>query len=121
MNNCFDSIIARFNKIADVYVEKYDKGKLMIPRDVAISIVRDTEQNYKKSFCESLSKYEVHQREWNSGNIVAVIFASNSLEECKEFADKWNAMTDKLYEGKNIGDEYCYFANVYNNEFDKYE
>lgn len=120
MNNCFDSIIARFNKIADIYVEEYDKGKLIIPKDIAIGIVRDTEKNYKKYLCESLYKFEVHQREWNSGNIVAVIFVSDTLKECKEFADKWNNMTDRLYEGKSIGDEYRHFASVYNNQIDKY-
>ena len=65
-------------------------------------------------------KYEVHQREWNSGNIVAIIFASNLLEDCRDFADKWNDMTDKLYEAKCIDDKYCHFADVYNNENDKY-
>ena len=33
-------------------------------------------------------KYEVHQREWNSGNIVAIIFASNTLSECINFKEK---------------------------------
>lgn len=64
--------------------------------------------------------YEVHQREWNSGNIVAIIFASNILEECIEFCKKWNENMGKLYEGKNIGDEYCHFADVYNNDTDEY-
>lgn len=121
MDNCFDSIVSRFNKIADVYVEKYDKGKLMIPRDIAIDIVRNTEQNYKKYSCkESPYKFEVHQREWNSGNIVTVIFGSNTLRECKEFAEKWNDMTDKLYEGKSIDDKYYHFVSVYDNELDEY-
>ena len=33
-------------------------------------------------------KYEVHQREWNNGNIVAVIFVSNSLSECMDFKEE---------------------------------
>ena len=65
-------------------------------------------------------KYEVHQREWNSGNIITTIFASNTLTECEEFAEKWNDMTDKLYEGKSIEDEYCHFASVYDNQVDDY-
>lgn len=65
-------------------------------------------------------KYEVHQREWNSGNIVAIIFASNTLSECINFKEKWNNAMDKLYEGKSIGDEYCHFASTYNNQTEEY-
>ena len=65
-------------------------------------------------------KYEVHQRNWNSGNSIAVVFASNSLSECNDFKEEWNNTMDRLYEGKSIGDEYCNFASIYNNQTEDY-
>ena len=64
--------------------------------------------------------YEVHQREWNSGNKVAVIFKSKNLQECIDFRNKWEQAIDKLYEGTHVGDECCYFASVYNTEKNDY-
>lgn len=64
--------------------------------------------------------YEVHQREWNSGNKVAVIFKSKNLQECIDFRQKWEQVMDKLYEGTHVGDECCHFASVYNPEKDDY-
>lgn len=64
--------------------------------------------------------YEVHQRGWNSGVSVATIFKSNDLKECEEFVEAWNNAMDLVYEGKHIGDEYYYFASVYNTKTNKY-
>ena len=65
-------------------------------------------------------KYGVHQREWNNGNIVAVIFVLNSLSECMDFKEEQNNVMDRLYEGKSIGDEYLNFASIYNNQTEEY-
>ena len=64
--------------------------------------------------------YEVHQREWNSGNKVAIIFKSKDLQECLNFKNAWSLSMDKLYEGTHVGDECCHFASIYNTEKDDY-
>lgn len=56
MNEYFESIIKRFNKIADIYVEKYDRGKLIIEKDVAVAIVLDELNSYEKEYWKSISK-----------------------------------------------------------------
>lgn len=64
--------------------------------------------------------YEVYLREWNSGVNTATIYKSNDLQDCEEFAEKWNDVTNKLYEGKCIDDEYRFFADVYDIKNSKY-
>ena len=48
MVNCFKSIISRFNKIADIYVDEYDNGKLIIRKDDAIQIVEDEQRDHNE-------------------------------------------------------------------------
>ena len=64
--------------------------------------------------------YEVYLRNWDSGVNTATIYKSNDLKECKDFAEKWNDATDKLYNEKSISDEYRFFADVYDVEKNKY-
>lgn len=45
MNNFFDSIKRRFEKVSDIYTEE-DKGKLLIQRDVALAIIEDEKDWY---------------------------------------------------------------------------
>lgn len=91
----------------------YDTPKAWMP------LPEPYKENKKEMFTLN-HNYEVHQRDWNSGNITAILYHSNILEECIDFCKKWNKKMDELYECKNVEDEYCYFADVYDNNIDEY-
>jgi hypothetical protein len=122
--NRLETTINTLKQLANkIYQEDYEIFRILESEDNRYTIALSkaiSELSAIREYYESPYKFEIHQREWNSGNIVTIIFASNSLEECIEFADKWNDTTDKLYEGKCVDDRYCYFASVYNNEIDEY-
>ncbi len=69
---------------------------------------------------KSIAKYEVHQRTWNGGVAVALIFESDDLDECKRFLEKWNNTMDEIYEGTHVSDDCCYFAEIFNVEKEDY-
>jgi hypothetical protein len=62
--------------------------------------------------------YEVHQREWYSNKKVAVLFKSDSLQECLKFKNEWNSYMSELYYNYSV--ECMYFSSVYNPEKDDY-
>lgn len=70
--------------------------------------------NYTANYTPDIKKmYEVDIIEtYRRGVNTATIYKSNDLKDCEEFAEKWNDVTNKLYEGKCIPDIWLNELNV---------
>ena len=83
MNEYFESIITRFNKIADVYVDELDKGKLIIRIDEAIAIVHDTQDNYNEHLWNSLWKGQYPESKYGESSRPVLVRYKNETSDPK--------------------------------------
>lgn len=78
MNEYFDNLIRRFNKLADIPTEK-DNNVLMLRRDLVVEIILNMKKEYNENLWHPLYKKEYPENEYGENSRPVLVIFKNDI------------------------------------------
>ena len=64
--------------------------------------------------------YQVHKKDLNNDNLIAIIFQSYNMLDAIDFARQWNETTESIHEGIKGLNQTNYYADVFDTDEQHY-